>query len=108
MNQGDLYWCDFPGPIGRRPGVILTRRSALELLTAITMAPVTTRIRHAPSQVIVGEAEGLDRVSAINLDGIITIRATALGEYIGRLSRTGRREVRAAIEFALGFRELSR
>lgn len=104
MRQGEVYWCDFPPPDKRRPVVILTRNSALSFLTGITVAQLTTRIREIPSQVILTpEQDGVFAECAVNLDNLQTIHKDSLDEFVTRLSQTRMREIRAAIEFALGF-----
>jgi len=103
VNQGDVYWCTFPTPDKRRPVVILTRDSALEYLTSITVAPVTTTIREADSLVRIGPGDGLAFGSVVSLDNIVTVRKTRLVRYISHLSQDRMRAIRTAIEYALGF-----
>lgn len=104
MRQGEVYWCDFPPPDKRRPVVILTRNSALSFLTGITVAQLTTRIREISSQVILTpELDGVFAECAVNLDNLQTIHKDSLDEFVTTLSHTRMREIREAIEFALGF-----
>lgn len=42
VKQGDIYWYTFRAPDKRRPVLLLTRNSAIPLLTGIIVAPVTT------------------------------------------------------------------
>jgi mRNA interferase MazF len=104
MTQGDVYWYIFRAPDKRRPVLILTRNSAISFLTGITVAPITTTIRGIPSEVFLTPADdGVVTDCAVNADNIQTIQKTNLGAYITHLSLDRMREVRAAIEFALGF-----
>ncbi len=104
MRQGDVYWYTFRAPDKRRPVLILTRNSAIDLLTGITIAPITTMIRSLPSEVLLTpEADEMREECAITLDNIQTIQKSQLGEFITELSLKKMREVRAAIAFALGF-----
>lgn len=108
MTQGDVYWYTFRAPDKRRPVLILTRISAISFLTGITVAPITTTIRGIPSEVILTSADdGVLTDCAVNADNIQTIRKANLGAYITHLSFDRMREVRAAIEFALGFDSLT-
>ncbi|MEO9254755.1 MAG: type II toxin-antitoxin system PemK/MazF family toxin [Tepidiformaceae bacterium] len=100
MNRGDVYWCCFPTPDQRRPVVILTRESALSFLEAITVVPITSSVRSSPTYVRLGLADGLFEECAANLDGIQTVRSTALGEYISRLSSTRMDQIAEAAMFA--------
>ncbi len=103
MNQGDVYWYTFRAPDKRRPVLILTRNSAIPYLTGITVAPITSTIRGIPSEVVPTPADGLFNNCAANFDNIQTIQKANLGTFITHLSAAKMREVRAAIEFALGF-----
>jgi mRNA interferase MazF len=108
MNQGDVYWHTFRAPDKRRPVLILTRNSAIPFLTGITVAPLTTTIRNIPSEVLLTSAEdGVSTDCAVSADNLQTIQKSGLGTYITHLSLERMREVRAAIEFALGFDALT-
>ena len=108
MNQGDVYWHTFRAPDKRRPVLILTRNSVIPYLTGITIAPLTTTIRGIPSEVLLTPAEdGVSADCAVNADNLQTIQKANLGTYITHLSLERMREVRAAVEFALGFDALT-
>lgn len=103
MNQGDIYWYTFRAPDKRRPVLILTRNSAIRYLSAVTVAPVTATIRGIPSEVVVTAADGMLNDSAINCDNIQTVPKANLSRFMTQLSAAKMREVRTALEFALGF-----
>lgn len=108
MNQGDVYWYTFRAPDKRRPVLILTRNSAIPFLTSVTVAPLTTTIRGIPSEVILTPADdGVTADCSVSADNIQTVRKAGLSAYVTHLSLERMREVRAAIEFALGFDALS-
>jgi mRNA interferase MazF len=108
MNHGDVYWYTFRAPDKRRPVLILTRNSVIPFLTGITIAPLTTTIRGIPSEVLLTTAEdGVPAGCVVNVDNIQTIQKTGLGTYLTHLSFERMREVRAAIEFAIGFDALT-
>lgn len=69
----------------RRPALILTSSRKLHLLTSVTVAPITSRIRGLTSEVRVGSRNGLDAESVISCDNITTVRKAAVGETIGLL-----------------------
>ncbi len=87
----------------RRPILILTRNSAIPVLSSLTIAPITTIIRAIPTEVRLGQADGLLTDCVVNLDNIQTIQKAKLGAFITRLSSDNMRSLRKAIEFALGF-----
>lgn len=103
MNQGDVYWYTFRVPDKRRPVVILTRNSAIPFLTGITIAPITSTTRGIPSEVILTPLDGLLNDCAANFDNIQTVQKAHIGGFITHLRPAKMREVRTAIEFALGF-----
>jgi len=51
MKRGEVRWYTFRAPDKRRPVLILTRTSAISLLTGITVAP---RVRSGPRARISG------------------------------------------------------
>ena len=104
MKQGNVYWYRFRAPDKRRPVLILTRDSAIPFLAGITVAAITTTIRGIPSEVLLTPGEdGMFEDCVINTDNIQTIQKANLNEFITHLSQERMREVRAAIEFSLGF-----
>ncbi len=108
MKQGDIYWYTFRGPDKRRPVLILTRTSAIRYLTGITVAKITTTIRGPASEVLLTPVDdGVLEECVVNTDNIQTIQEAQLGNLITELSPERMREVRAAIEFALGFDALA-
>ena len=108
MKQGDVYWYTFHIPDKRRPVLILTRNSAIQFLTGLTVAPVTTTIRGIPSEVMLTpDEDGVFSDCAVNTDNIQTVQKANLGALITQLSQERMREVREAIEFSLGFDALS-
>jgi mRNA interferase MazF len=106
VKQGDVVWCALPEPDGRRPVLILTRTPALQFLNDVTVAPLTTSLRNARSFVHVSTVDGVPADSAINCDRLLTVSRNRLGEHITGLGAAKLREVRGAIEFALGLRTM--
>jgi mRNA interferase MazF len=103
MTPGDVYWYAFRPPNKRRPVLLLTRHSAIRFLTGITIAPITSTVRGIPTEVALDPEDGLPGRCAVNFDNIQTIPKANLGAFITHLSPERMREVRRAIEFALGF-----
>jgi mRNA interferase MazF len=104
VNQGDVYWHTFRPPDKRRPVLILTRNSAIPYLTGITVAPITSVIRGIPSEVLLKpEEDGVLADCVVNTDNLQTVQKGSLDSFLTHLSPERMREVRYAIEFALGF-----
>lgn len=102
VNRGDIWMYAFRHPDKRRPVVVLTRREVIPLLHTVMVAPITSTIRGAPSEVVVGEGEGLKRQSAVNLDHVQTVEQSRLTHYVGTLSPERMRAVRRALAIATG------
>lgn len=101
MKHGEVWLADVPGPMGRRPVLLLSRDEAYSVRELVTVAPVTTRIRRIPTEVALGREDGMRRASVVNLDSIVTIPKAALRSKIARLRREKLTAVHRAIRFAL-------
>ena len=82
--------------------LLLSRNEAYAVRELVTVAPVTTRIRRIASEVPLGPEDGLPRPCVANLDSITTIPKRSLRDRLTLLSPEKRREVEAALHFALG------
>jgi mRNA interferase MazF len=85
--QGEIWWAEAEDK--RRPVLVVTRSEAVAVLTAIVVAPVTRTVRHIPTEVPLGEEEGLHVDCAASFDNLQRIRRTALVERIGTLGHRG-------------------
>ena len=103
MKRGEVRWYVFSRPDKKRPVLILTRDSALEFLGEVTVAPITSTIRDIPSEVLLTNADGMPRDSAVNLDHLQTVSKGKIGSLITTLSTGKMQEVRLSLFFALGF-----
>jgi mRNA interferase MazF len=81
--------------------LILTRDSILGLLGEVTIAPITSTIRDIPSEVLLTEADGMNRDCAVNCDHIQTVMASRIGARVTSLSGSKLDEVSRAVCFAL-------
>lgn len=102
MRRGEVWWADLPAPAGRRPVVLLSRNEAYAVRELVTVTPVTTRIRQIPTEVPLGEKEGLPKKCVANLDTVTTIPKRTLTERITTLAPEKLSAVDAALKFALG------
>ena len=105
MNRGDVCWYTFKTPDKRRPVLILTRDSAIDVLNSVTVAPITSTIRSIPTEVILTEADGLPNTCAANFDNLQTVPKSNIGARIARLSPRKMKETSAAISFSLALDE---
>jgi len=102
MKRGEIWWAELSPPVGRRPLILLSRNEAYAVRELVTVAPVTTRIRHIPTEVPLGPEDGLPKACVANLDAITTIAKSSLHERLTSLSTEKLASVDAAIRFALG------
>lgn len=92
----------FSKPDKRRPVLVLTRQEVIPLLNTVMVAPVTSTIRGAPSEVVVGIDEGLKQDSAVNLDHVQTVSQALLHQRLGSLAPAKMRAVCRALAIAAG------
>jgi mRNA interferase MazF len=93
---------DFRLPDKRRPVLVLTRQEVIGLLHTVMVAPITSSIKGAPSEVMVGIGEGLKHDSAVNLDHVQTVEQARLVRRIGQVSPSKMREICRALAIAVG------
>ena len=103
MRHGEIRWYTFKAPAKRRPVLILTRNSILDVIGEVTVAPLTSTIRHIPSEVILTPEDGVPKTCAINLDHLQTVAKAKLGPFITTLADQHMDKVKAALLFALEF-----
>jgi mRNA interferase MazF len=103
VNRGDVCWYTFRGPDKKRPVLILTRDSAIAVLNAVNIAPITSTIRSIPTEVILTKDDGLPTICAANFDNLQTVPKSNIGDRIARLTAPKMKEAAAAMSFALGF-----
>ena len=102
MQRGEVWWATLPAPAGSRPVLLLSRNEAYAVRNLVTVAPLTTRIRHIPSEVPLGTEDGIPKRCAVNLDTITTVSKEALARRITALTPPKLAEVDRAIRFSLG------
>jgi mRNA interferase MazF len=102
VERGEIRLCRFPPPDKARPVLILTRSSAIGYLSRVTIAPITSTIRGVPSEVAIGEEDGMKRPCAVNLHNVVTIAKDRIGRRTAQLGDERMREVCRALDFALG------
>lgn len=102
MTRGDVWWAKLPGPIGRRPVVLLSRTAAYGVRASVTVAPVTRTIHGIPVEVPLGPHEGLPQACVVNLDSVLIIPKRMLERPLGSLPPHKITEIDQALKFALG------
>lgn len=97
-----MHLVRFALPDKQRPAVILTRQSAVQHLSTVTVAPITSTIREVPSEVVLDVNDGMKGACAVNVHNVVTISQERLGKRVAALSSEKMQQVCAALRFALG------
>ncbi len=101
MKRGEVRWYKFPKPDKKRPVLVLTRDSVLEYLGEVTVAPITSKVRNIPSEVLLSRADGMTRDCAVNCDHLQTVSQGRIGSLITSLPSAKMLDVGRAIRFAI-------
>jgi mRNA interferase MazF len=101
VNRGEVWWVEHPD-VGRRPFLVLTRQTAIPVLERVVAVPATTTIRGIPSEVLLGEEEGMPQPCALSFDNLATVPKSLFVERICRLGVDRLDEVRRALTAATG------
>lgn len=98
-HRAEIWWADVPGD-KIRPVLVLTRERFIVRLHSVLVAPVSTRVRHIPTEVGLTEEDGLPRACAANFDNLFTLRRERLRERIALLAEDKLDEVCRAYRFS--------
>lgn len=81
--------------------MVVTRDSAIPVLSQVVVALVTSKIRDLPTEVPVGREHGLARDGVVNCDNLFTVPKNALGTRRGQLDFGALPALRDALVIAL-------
>ncbi len=100
--RGEVWWCELPPDIGRRPVVVLSRDAAIPPPPARPRRPVHDnhprageRGRSRP------EADPVPRRSVVNLDSVESVSVAVLVDRLGRLADDRMRAICTALSVAV-------
>lgn len=105
MKRGEIWWADLGQAAGRRPVLLLSRNEAYAVRRLVTVAPLTSRVRHIASEVPLGKEDGVPKACVVNLDTISTIDRSCLEGPLTSLSARQMRNVDDAVHFSLGLKK---
>lgn len=83
LKRGEIWLLDRPRPDKRRPVLVLSRPSLIQVLHTVTVAAITSTLRGSPTEVELGVEEGLKRPSCANLCNIFTVPQRELRTFVG-------------------------
>lgn len=98
VTRGELWWGESPDEKGR-PFLIVSRDAANAVMQRVLVAPVTTMVRSVPSELPVGEAEGLPHSSVASFDNLRPFPKSLLVRRLGAVA-PGRRHLLCAVAAA--------
>lgn len=101
MSRGEVWWLELADE-GRRPVCVLTREAALSVLSNVVVAPVTRTVRGIPTEVGLGETDGMPAECAVSLDNLQTVPRALLTDRVTALSGTRMHQVCRALAAATG------
>ncbi|HEV8239383.1 MAG TPA: type II toxin-antitoxin system PemK/MazF family toxin, partial [Thermoanaerobaculia bacterium] len=59
LNRGEIWLLDRPQPDRRRPVLVISRSSLLDVLHTVTVAAITSTMRGTTTEVELGQEAGL-------------------------------------------------
>jgi mRNA-degrading endonuclease toxin of MazEF toxin-antitoxin module len=80
----------------------MTRNSAIDYLAYVTVASITSTIRGATSEVVLGESDGMKAPCTVNLFNTVTVPKDRLGKCVAQLSSARMAEICVALRFTVG------
>ncbi len=102
MRRGEIWWVNFPAPVGRRPAVLVSRNESYSVRARLIVVPLTRTVRGIPTEVRLGPGDGLSRTGVANADEIVTVPRHLICDRICELSQPRLQELDQALGFALG------
>lgn len=84
VARGDIWWGEAPDEKGR-PFLVVSRDAANRVMQRVLVAPVTTRRRGVPSELLLGEPEGLPVPSVASFDNLRPFPKAMLVRHLGVL-----------------------
>jgi len=85
VARGEVWWGETPDEKGR-PFLVVSRDAANRVMQRVLVAPVTRRIRGVPSELPLGEGEGLPLPSVASFDNLQPFPKAMLVHRIGALA----------------------
>ena len=105
MNRGNIITVVIQGDYGKPRPALVIQKDSFNALNSITVLPITTTIIDAPLIRITvhpSSKNGLNKLSQIMIDKIITIKKDKIGEVIGTLEQKLIKEVERNLAVFIG------
>ena len=92
---GEIWWAEAED--GRRPVLVVTRTTAVPVLGAILVAPVTRTIRGIQTEIVLDQRHGVRVDCCASFDNLLRIRPAMLSERMGQLQIDDMHEICRAL-----------
>jgi mRNA-degrading endonuclease toxin of MazEF toxin-antitoxin module len=100
IERGEVWDADL-GPVVR-PVVVVTRATAIPVLSRLLCVAITGTVRGYVAEVELSRSHGIDEPSVANCDWVITVAKDRLMRRRGALDPLALRRLNAALVLALG------
>lgn len=94
-RQGEVWWAE--GLDKRRPVLVVTRDDVIAQLARIVVAPVTRTVRGLPTEIELGESDGLAQRSAASFDNLRHLPTGSLTAKLGDATPARRAQICRAL-----------
>ena len=101
ISRGDVWDASIPG-VGTHPVVVITRATAVPILSSVVCVLVTSSFHGHVAEVVLGADEGLERESAANCDNVFTLPKAVLTRRRGHLGPATLAKLDQALALSLG------
>jgi mRNA interferase MazF len=99
-RRGEVWWLE-DQQIGRRPVLVLTRNSVIDVLSGVVVAPVTRTVRNIDSEIVLDVEDGFPERCAATFDNLRTVPKAMLTSKMEELPSGRLFEMCRALNFAL-------
>ena len=99
VRRGEIWLAELDK---RRPVVVLTRNPLGRMLHSVIVGPVTSTVRGLSTEVNLTEADGVRKLSVVNLDNLQLVSRASLVRRVGRATPSTLRAICAAAAQAIG------
>jgi mRNA interferase MazF len=102
--RGDVFWITFPGPVGRRPAVVIQNDVGNRSSPSTIVAVLSTAPRRDYPFLVNLAADELGTPAWVHCESLATVLISRLEEKLGTLSPQALRAVDQALKVALALK----
>ena len=103
MKRGEVWWADSP-QAGRRPHLILSRNTAIDVMQRVLVVPATRTVRGGPAELALGPDDGMPSECVLTFDNVTNLDKSTFLQHICSLGVAQMDEVCRVLARATGCR----